>query len=78
MGNADVKTRILHRLGAKANLGVWTPVDFLDMGSRLILNYFVYYAARSHRQMLFFSCKARCHVPLGSFVRLLTDRVSNQ
>jgi len=34
MVNSDVKTRILHRLGAKADLGVWTPVDFLDMGKR--------------------------------------------
>lgn len=34
MGNSDVRTRILHRLGTKADLGVWTPVDFLDVGKR--------------------------------------------
>jgi len=34
MSKSDVKTRILRRLGAKADLGVWTPVDFLDMGKR--------------------------------------------
>lgn len=34
MSTPDVKTRILHRLGARADLGVWTPVDFLDVGKR--------------------------------------------
>jgi len=34
MSTPDVKNRILHRLGAKADLGVWTPVDFLDVGKR--------------------------------------------
>jgi hypothetical protein len=34
MSTANVKTRILHRLGTKADQGVWTPVDFLDVGKR--------------------------------------------
>jgi len=34
MPKSDVKTRILHRLGAKTDLGAWTPVDFLDVGRR--------------------------------------------
>jgi len=34
MRKPDVKTRILHRLGSKANLGVWTPADFATLGNR--------------------------------------------
>ena len=34
MRDTTVKTSILRRLKAKAELGVWTPVDFLDMGKR--------------------------------------------
>ena len=34
MSDTTVKTSILRRLNAKAELGVWTPVDFLDLGKR--------------------------------------------
>jgi len=38
MPKSDVKTRILHRLGAKTDLGAWTPVDFLDVGRRDVVD----------------------------------------
>jgi len=34
MSDATVKISILRRLNSKADLGVWTPVDFLDLGKR--------------------------------------------
>jgi hypothetical protein len=34
MSNSNVKMRILRRLNTAAQLGVWTPVDFLDIGKR--------------------------------------------
>jgi hypothetical protein len=30
----DLRTAILDRMSAKSSTGVWTPVDFLDLGSR--------------------------------------------
>ena len=38
MPKSNVKTRILHRLGAKTDLGAWTPVDFLDVGRRDVVD----------------------------------------
>jgi hypothetical protein len=38
MPKSDVKTRILHRLGTKTDLGAWTPVDFLDVGGRDVVD----------------------------------------
>lgn len=34
MGKPDLKSRIADRVAAKAPSGVWTPVDFLDLGGR--------------------------------------------
>jgi Family of unknown function (DUF6088) len=38
MPKSDVKTRILHRLDAKTDLGAWTPIDFLDVGRRDVVD----------------------------------------
>ncbi len=34
MNNSTVKMSILRRLNSKSDLGVWTPIDFLDVGKR--------------------------------------------
>ena len=49
MPTSNLKTRILHHLSAKADLGVWTPVDFLDMGRRDVVCKVLQQLARANK-----------------------------
>jgi len=49
MPTSDLKTRILHRLSAKADLGVWTSVDFLDLGGRDVVSKVLQRLAQSNK-----------------------------
>jgi len=49
MSNPDVKTRIIRRLDAEADQGVWTPVDFLDMGKRDAVDKVLQRLVRAHK-----------------------------
>lgn len=49
MPTSDLKTRILHRLSAKAGLGAWTSVDFLDIGRRDLVSKVLQRLAHSNK-----------------------------
>jgi len=49
MPTSDLKTRVLHRLSAKADLGVWTSVDFLDLGGRDVVSKVLQRLAHSNK-----------------------------
>ena len=49
MRKPDIKTRVLHRFGTKAALGVWTPIDFLDIGKRDAVDKTLQRLSRSHK-----------------------------
>jgi hypothetical protein len=49
MSNLDAKTRILQRLETRADVVVWTPVDFLDLGKRDAVDKVLQRLCRGHK-----------------------------